>query len=220
MKRGDWMPSKKEEQLAMGKSWFLALEAKQMEWGVPAERITSLTEALNAADTENSIPAGERSKVSNSRLKIAFTTMIAEMRNIKKRYFYVPPLTNSDLVGLGLKPKDTTPTPIGVPKVRAVGKIAFKGSGWLELHIAPETDISEDKRAYYGCKIVYAVMNADAPAPQSEKELTVNMFTRRKKEVFIFQPQDAIKKIYFSLRYENSKGQAGPWCPIFAAVIP
>ena len=220
MTQSDWMPSKKEEQLTMGKSWLPTLNEKQMELGIPAEKITKFIEALNAADTENSIPAGERSKVSNTRLNAAFTTLIGEMRDVKRRYFFVPPLTNADLIRLGLKPKDTIPTTISVPKVRAVGKIVLKGSGSLELLIAPEMEISEDKRAYYGCKIAYAVMNADAPAPQSEKELTESMFTRRKKEAFIFQPQDATKKIYFSLRYENSKGQPGPWCPIFSAVIP
>ena len=214
------MPSKKEEQLAMCRSWITALDAKQKEWNVPADKITVLSAALTTADTENSMPAGERNKVSNSRLKDAFTVLTAEMRDVKKRYFYVPPLTNADLTGLGLKPKDTVPTPVSVPKVRAAGKIVYRGSGSLELHIAPEADISDDKRAYYGCKIVYAVMNADEPAPKSEKELTESMFTRRKKETFIFQPQDAAKKVYFCMRYENSKGQAGPWCPIFAAVIP
>ena len=220
MQREDWLSPKKEEQLAMGKSWVPTLNEKQMEWGVPVEKITNLAAALSEAETENSIPVGERSKVSNSRLKIAFNTLTGEMRDIKRRYFFVPPLTNTDLIGLGLKPKDTIPTSVTVPKVRALGKIAFKSSGSLDLHIAPETDISEDKRAYYGCKIAYAVMNVDELAPKSEKELTESIFTRRKKEAFIFQPQDAAKKVYFSLRYENSKGQAGPWCPIFAAVIP
>ena len=220
MKRADWIPSKKEEQLTMGKSWLPTLEARRTEWGVPEEKVISLAEAINAADSENSTAPGDRSKVSNAHLKAAFATLTTEMRDVKKRYFFVPPLTDADLIGLGLKPKDNIPTPVSVPKVRAVGKITFKSAGSLELHIAPETDISEDKRAYYGCKIAYAVMNADAPAPQSEKELTESMFTRRKKEAFIFQPQDAAKKIYFSLRYENSKGQAGPWCPIFSAVIP
>ena len=220
MQREDWMSSKRDEQLAMGKSWVPVLNEKQMEWGVPAERVTKLSEALVVAETENNIPAGERSKVSNARLKTAFTTLTGEMREIKRRYFFVPPLTNADLIGLGLKPKDTTPTSVTVPKVRASGKITLKGPGSLELHIAPETEITEDKRAYYGCKVAYAVMDANEPAPQSERELTESMFTRRKKEAFIFQPQDSTKKVYFSIRYENSKGQPGPWCPVFSAVIP
>jgi hypothetical protein len=64
------------------------------------------------------------------------------------------------------------------------------------------------------------VIEASVPAPQSETELTESRFTRRKREVFIFQPGDAAKRIYFSMRYENSKGQTGQWCPIFSAVIP
>jgi hypothetical protein len=90
----------------------------------------------------------------------------------------------------------------------------------MELHVAPEGDITDDKRAYYGSKILFEVMDANAPAPQSEKDLHESRFSRRKKEGFIFQPQDSGKRLFLCVRYENSKGQAGPWCPIFSAVIP
>jgi hypothetical protein len=45
-------------------------------------------------------------------------------------------------------------------------------------------------------------------------------FVRKKKESFVFQPQDSGKRAYFALRYENSKGEAGPWCPIFSVLVP
>jgi hypothetical protein len=45
-------------------------------------------------------------------------------------------------------------------------------------------------------------------------------FVRRRKELFIFPPEDSGKTAYFSIRYENSKGQAGPWGPVFSTVIP
>jgi len=43
---------------------------------------------------------------------------------------------------------------------------------------------------------------------------------RRRKELFIFPAEDSGKTAYFSIRYKNSKGQAGPWGPVFSAVIP
>jgi hypothetical protein len=131
-----------------------------------------------------------------------------------------PYVTVADREEMKLNVYDNVATPVSEPKVRAMGKIVYKGAGLIELHITPEADISEDKRAYYGCKILSKVTAADAPAPQNETELTESRFTRRKKEIFIFQPKDAAKRIYFSMRYENSKGQTGPWCPIFTAVIP
>jgi len=131
-----------------------------------------------------------------------------------------PYVTNSDRKEMGLPVYDTTPTPVSKPTVRAMGKIVYKGAGSLELHITPEADISDNKRAYYGCKIVYDVIDANIPPPQSEKGLGQAVFTRRKKEPFIFHPQDAAKRVYFCIRYENGKGEAGPWSHVFSAVIP
>ncbi|MDR3352901.1 MAG: hypothetical protein LBO00_07885 [Zoogloeaceae bacterium] len=32
--------------------------------------------------------------------------------------------------------------------------------------------------------------------------------------------EESGKTIYFCVRYENAKGEPGPWGPIFSAVIP
>jgi len=131
-----------------------------------------------------------------------------------------PYVTDADRKEMGLPIYDKIPTPINKPTVRAMGRIVYKAAGSLELHITPEADISENKRAYHGCKIVYDVVAANEPQPKTERDLKQVSFTRKKKESFIFHPQDAAKRVYFSLRYENSKGNAGPWCPVFSAVIP
>jgi hypothetical protein len=54
----------------------------------------------------------------------------------------------------------------------------------------------------------------------SGEELPHSRFTRRKKELFDFPQEDRGKTIYFCVRYENAKGEPGPWGPIFSAVIP
>jgi len=220
MKNMDWIPSRKGEQLAMAKTWVTAIKQNQTLWNIPSAKIVSFESAVVAAETINIIPAAQRSKITYAQLKEAFKVLTAEMRDVKKRYFYIPPLDEAALIGLGLKARDNIPTSVSVPKVRAHGKIIYRGAGRIELHISPEADISEDKRAYHGCKILYEVLEANAETPKDERNLSENRFTRRKKEEFVFQPKDAAKRIYFCLRYENSKGQPGPWCPIFSAVIP
>jgi hypothetical protein len=131
-----------------------------------------------------------------------------------------PLVTDVDRERLGISVYDTIPTVISIPKVRAMIKVVYKGAGHLELHTAPEGDISEDRRAYHGIKIQFDLFNADAPAPETRDVLNRSVFTRRKKEPFVFQPEDSAKRMYFCARYENSKGQAGPWSTITSAVIP
>jgi hypothetical protein len=41
--------------------------------------------------------------------------LTAHMRDIKRRYFLIPPLTEADIISLGLKPHDPHPTPSGQP---------------------------------------------------------------------------------------------------------
>jgi hypothetical protein len=55
--------------------------------------------------------------------------------------------------------------------------------------------------------------------PTSGKELPYSRWTRRRKERFSFDG-DSGKTVYFCIRYENSKGEAGDFVPIFSAVIP
>ena len=131
-----------------------------------------------------------------------------------------PNVTDLDREAMGLHVYDTIPTTVNVPKVRPMVKIVYKGAGLLELHITPEADISEDRRPYYGCKIQFDLFHADAPAPETRDVLNKGIFTRRKKEPFVFQPEESAKRMYFCARYENSKGQAGPWSNIMSAVIP
>jgi hypothetical protein len=55
--------------------------------------------------------------------------------------------------------------------------------------------------------------------PTSGKELPHSRWMRRRRERFSFDG-DSGKTVYFCIHYENSKGEAGEFGPIFSAVIP
>jgi hypothetical protein len=57
-----------------------------------------------------------------------------------------------------------------------------------------------------------------AQAPTPADDLPHSVFTR--KHQFDFPEEDRGKSVYFCLRYENGKGDAGPWGPILQAIIP
>jgi hypothetical protein len=56
--------------------------------------------------------------------------------------------------------------------------------------------------------------------PKSAEELPFNRTTHRKRESFTFRQGDSGKTVYFCIRMINSKGEVGPWGPIFSVVIP
>jgi hypothetical protein len=220
MKRLDWMPYKRNEQLDMAKSWTAILAVKQGEWSVPAERTGKLSATLATAEVENSVPAGERNPITNARLNTAFKALTAEMRDIKKRYFYIPPLTEANMVALGLKIKDNVLTPVSDPTGQAEANIMYPGRTQLQLSIKHIEGTPLDPKAEYGCRIFFKICAYGEIPPTSGKELHESIFTRQRKHLFTFEQEDSGKTAFFCIRYENSKGKSGPWGPVFSAIIP
>ena len=88
--RKDWLPSNKNKKLEMGINWYKILIQNGNLWNVPEIAITDFNMAINEAENENKIPLSERNVVSNIRLRLTFNKLTAIMRDIKRRYFFVP----------------------------------------------------------------------------------------------------------------------------------
>jgi hypothetical protein len=55
--------------------------------------------------------------------------------------------------------------------------------------------------------------------PKTGDDLPHSVFTRKKSHLFAFAG-DSGNAVYFCMRYENSKGEAGPWGPVVETHIP
>jgi hypothetical protein len=232
----NWLPGRREQQLAMAKNWVAVLATKATTWNVPPAEVTELTTLTTAADTAlTQAMSSNRTPVITAECKTAFEALVEKMRFIKSRYFLSPPLTDADLISLELKPKDTTRTPVPPPTDQAEADISRPGVHLLELHFRPVAGSPPDPhRADYGYRIYWGILPpGGAPveaatgakrelmkAPESGDDLPHSKFTRRKKELFDFAQEDSGKTVYFCIRYENAKGEPGPWGPIFSSVIP
>jgi hypothetical protein len=135
---------------------------------------------------------------------------------------------------LGLKPKDATKTPVAPPAGQAEADVTYPGPHLLMLHLKPMAGTALDPRADHGYRVYYGILppggaTAEEAArthrylmhvPVSGEDLPSSQFTRRRRELLDFPAEDSGKTAYFSVRYENAKGQKGPWGPVFTAVIP
>jgi len=245
----DWCPGKRVDQLAMAKKWINVLRSPNPDagpgqgaavtmgdkWGVLQAVVEELEELVNKADTAFTTATSEetRTPVANARCKTAFDDLVAKMRDIKDRHFKQPPMEDADFISLGLKPKDTTKTIVPVPTGQAEADITHPGTDLVMLHIKLLTGTVIDPDSLNGYRIYYGIMPPGGatveeatghdrylmkPALTGE-DLPHSRFTRRKKETLIFSPLENGKTVYFSVRIENSKGEAGPWGPVFKAVI-
>jgi hypothetical protein len=232
----DWCPGRREQQLAMAKNWLTVLGTQAPTWNVPSPEVTELQTLTDAAAAAlAAAQSSERTSVVTANCKAAFDAMIAKMRFIKSRYFLSPPLTEADIISLELKPKDTTHTPVPPPTAQAEADITRPGVHLLELYLRPVSGSPPDPhRSDYGYRIYYGVLPPGGAsvelatgakrellkAPASGDELPHSKFTRRKKELFDFAQEDSGKTAYFCIRYENAKGESGPWGPMFSSIIP
>jgi hypothetical protein len=176
----------------------------------------------------------DRTKGDTTACNNAFKGLTACMRDLKKRYFFVPPLTDKDLTDLGLNLPDTNPTPVSDPAGQVSATVQLVGSHLLRLITEHIEGTPIDPKADYGCRIYWGIMPQGGGSleqaagtehylqsvPISGNELPHSLFTKRRRELFDFPAEDSAKTVYFCIRYENSKGKAGPWGPIVQAVIP
>jgi hypothetical protein len=100
----------------MAKTWVTVAGTNKTAWGIPPAEISELGDLRSdAADALEKAMSTDRTPTITARCKAAFEALVAKMRFFKSHYFLQPPLTDADLISLGLKPKDKTRTDIPAP---------------------------------------------------------------------------------------------------------
>ena len=213
-------------EMALGWNGFLSKPANKTMLNIGQPVLDALDDATQQLMALNEMPRGTRTPAHYAQIRTVEKDLIAQMSDIKMRYFFIPPLTEADFITLGLRPRDRVPTAVNAPTMTAEADLTFPTIGRVELHhIRPSGNIS-DTRTSYGVRIYYGVVGADdgvplritAP-PATGANLPQSVFTRKNRYCFDF-PAERGKHAFFCIRYENSKGQAGPWGTILEAFVP
>ncbi|MDR0602397.1 MAG: hypothetical protein LBG42_08445, partial [Treponema sp.] len=137
-------------------------------------------------------------------------------------------VTDVQIAELGCHRRDTTPTTILPPTSQGMAEIRYGGLHEVILvNIHAIGIISADPRSDYGPSIHFGVLDPNNPTgrfriavpPVTGDDLPHAVFTRKKKLRLNLEGCSGMTA-YFSIRYENEKGEPGPYGPIFSAVIP
>jgi hypothetical protein len=122
---------------------------------------------------------------------------------------------------LGLPVHKTTRTPVPAPTEKPDFSIEAGTGSRLTVHYHAHDEERERRNAkpfgVHGAEIVWAVL--DAP-PASYADLAHSVFDTRSPYTFQFDLSDAGKRFYCCLRWENTRGEKGPWSEIQNAIIP
>jgi hypothetical protein len=199
------------------------------EWThIPQEAFTVLANGCTAWNAAYVKTIGPHTPVETEAKNNAKKEAKKVIRPFVNQYLRFSPVTNEDRTAMKIPNRDTTPSDVPVPTAQPEADLTFPGIHLVELRkIRPVSGTAPDARSDYGVRIYYGLSGPAndkykfrlAAEPKTGSDLPYSLFTRRKKELFDFDGESG-NTVYFCLRYENSKGEAGPYGPMLKAVIP
>jgi hypothetical protein len=160
-----------------------------------------------------------RTKIISAELEEAQKAFIPDYRQLYTGFLKESPfVTNADLSAMGLPERNESgnnPTPVEIhtPYVHA--------HAGEPRQVIVTFGVSETSRAkpagQHGMEFVYTV--SDTP-PVGIEELQISVFATRPPLILTFSESQRGKKLYFAVRWENTRGKKGPWSEIFSIIIP
>jgi hypothetical protein len=125
--------------------------------------------------------------------------------------------TDLDLMGIPPRPSGKRiPAPVApnVPGYRTGLPEAFR----VQVHFFDKARGSGKPDGQHGVEIASLVSTATEGITQAD--LVHSSFDTNSPCTFDFPDTDRGKRFYFSLRWENSRGEKGPWTPVDFTIIP
>ena len=240
--RKDWFPVSRALILIMARVWANVLAMKWLLWGIQNALIKEFHDRIAEAQTAfDAASATTRSAELTADINAAFDKLEALMRYLKDRYFKKPPLFDDDFEALLLAPKDGDGPKVPRPTSRVIIALYYEGQNtvvvdtnlmpgdlppldcYMEVFrgVMPRTEnpLREPKERD-GKEDTDGLRPRLMRAPSSGNELFKWLDTYRKRERAFFAPEERGKVAYFCARYVNEKGEAGPWGPVAAIMLP
>jgi len=224
----DYIPANSIKFLEWVKTLVEYADENYERWGVipPNERMRELladfTEKLAKCSEPNSGRVDYMEKT-ETRVKLEKLSRVYVQGFLARN----PNVTLSDKGRMKLTVKDATPTNVPLPMTQVTGTLSFRGVGLIEIRDIRTVGENKNEKTTHGVRIYYGVMGEPTEKdrfrliepPTSGKHLPHSVFTRRSKYLFDFN-DDRGKEVFFCMRFENAKGQAGPYGDIISAFIP
>jgi hypothetical protein len=147
---------------------------------------------------------------------------VGDARQFVKRFLNNNPLVmgaDRDCMGLPIYKvgRTSTPVPIEKPDYSVAPLVGSRLAVHFHAYDADKKRSNAKPFGVHGVEIVWAIL--DAP-PTSYDDLIHSVVSTRSPHIFQFDLSDAGKRCYFGLRWQNTRGQAGPWSEIRSAIVP
>ncbi|MDR2385869.1 MAG: hypothetical protein LBD80_09480 [Tannerella sp.] len=132
-----------------------------------------------------------------------------------------PLVTNADLVAMGLPERnDGERHDADIPKTSPAASVKLPGPAIVEIHFR-DSSVDNASRAkpagVHGAEICWILSKTP---PLKWEELSHSSFDTASPFRLTFEGDQRGERLYYALRWENSRGEKGPWSEIQDAVVP
>ncbi|MGV9004052.1 hypothetical protein [Flavobacterium sp.] len=124
-------------------------------------------------------------------------------------------LTIEDRNALNLPAKDTSKTPASVPTSVPIGHVNTNRRLQHTIIFTNEDSSRAKPVGVRGCQIWYRI----GEMPTTFNQMSFMAFDSASPYVHVFDGADAGKIVYYWLRWENTRGEVGPWSEVIVATI-
>jgi hypothetical protein len=137
---------------------------------------------------------------------------------VKAFLLYSPFVSDKDRDEMQIPIHDKTPTPVPPPATFPEYDVDTSIPNRLTVHFWDEATKQRKKpKGVHGAEIRWEMRNT---APEKAEDLVNSDFTTRTPHTFVFTGDRQGQRVYFCLRWENNKGEKGPWGAIVSAIVP
>jgi hypothetical protein len=187
---------------------------------IPAEALTALNSAYTAWHTAFVKMAGPHTKIDTEEKNDSRKAAEREIRGCNHAYLrYHPAVTNEDRTAMNLHVNDTTKSKIPVPATRCL-VTDLKNLGGFRVEIRFQDEATPESRAIpYGMN--GALLNSTW-GPEKVTDYALLKDSRLMTEnAFVVQlpPEAEAKFLSLACRWQNSKGELGPWSEIMYIAV-
>jgi hypothetical protein len=189
-------------------------------FNVQQEALTPIQTLLTAYETAfEAAQNPNRGKVDVLQKDETRDALKAAIRPFVKAYLaFNPAVSDVDKESMGLPLHDSTRTPTPPPSTIPEAEIDSSIIRQLTIHFKDNGSEKRGKPAgVHGVEIVWDITET---APATMDEFKNSAFDTASPYTFTFDESQRGKKVFFCLRWENARGEKGPWSEIYNAIIP
>jgi hypothetical protein len=220
MSNSDFLPRKDADLLQWAINFLAALLAILSRIGFPTEvydRLSSLVDDFRDK-LRIATATGTRTKTTVQEKNASRKTLLTAFRNAIGEYLTRNhSLTDADRDNLGLpiRKSGRTPTPVAttIPWVQVVMTVIR----YLRFDFGGSETSRAKPAGQHGMELA-GLIGGERPA--NVYALTLSYFDTHTPLSIAFEEEDRGKTFWFAVRWENTRGEKGPWSEIQSAIIP